>query len=1259
MSSYFDPTEIKKATCQLYKTYLPPSYMPPTCQDLDEHWAWSFINTVFVGSITIFNTTIFLLVTFLWLVNRQFHFKKKHSYDKKPLQPLKKPVKALRRSVSFAKKAAKRIKSKRGKGLQTDDTVLREEEEEKAKLLAEQNKHKSFQSFLEDFDEEDDAEDTAIETSLSQKEEKLANENAFGLQLLPTTPEAETLGLNVQLSPTPERTAKKKRTKDLLQLASKIEVFSYLSPEALKDILEYVEYVEFANVGDLVFDTDTLDGSMYAVVNGEITETLSTVTSNTTGGKDDFSFVARPGEVITSMLSIITSLVREYQIQGDISADDNKRKVVIPPGMNIKAVVTSPNTRLLRIPSKCFVAILEKFPRDVYNICQTIVARLQRVTIQTLVRFLGLDAGILGIGGPLAAGGVGGISSGTIPEKKMRNSTPEWKKLEQTLLSGSNDTSIASSILDQAIAAAGSLLGLSSESSQDLKEGTEIVHAPPGSIICSKGQQPDGIYLILKGSLEVGLDKSGEQQYGRSSSTSSNASPLEENGDHHKKAARRNRSSAGSSLSSFEERDDQINKSFKPLFSAAPGNWVGLFSAFTHDASFITVHATTGALLLKIPTQTFDHVVSKYPRALISTLLDIIDTVGDGVNLCVSPSMFLLDMSLDWMHCEAGEYIVVKGEPCDSMYVVLNGRLRAEIPKKEDSNQQSHDEYGRGATIGELEALAEGNWNHSVYAIRHVEVARIPSRIINILMAMFPTAGIHFAKVIASQVHSRTGTMSSDISLLPSYNLSLATIAVIPLTDEVDASEFCSYLTNSLTSIAPTKHLTKAHIKEKVGATLLKNRNAMLKVKMTRVLGDVEENNRLVVYESDYKYTWWTKLCVQEADCVLLLVDSRNAPTHQRVEEMLAWAHKKKGVRVELVVIQSLSSQMEDSPDEHASDDINNWSEERQWISKQHLVRCLFENHALDFDRVARRITGQSIGLVLGGGGARGLAHLGVIQALNEVGVPIDQVGGTSQGAFVGALLARNPDDWDLLQQSIHIMAEDMSSISNKLRELTFPVTSYFSGHHFNKGIQRVLGNARIQDFVLNFFCVSVDICNSVQMVHREGLAWKYVRASMGIAGYLPPISENGRLLVDGGYMNVLPADVMKDMGVKKIIAVDVAKEDKRKYYEYGTELSGLWLLWNSWNPFVQTVAVPSMADINERLSWVSSERTKKDIINKNVDLFLRPPVNHIGTLEYDKIDEVVALGYKYALPIIEEWAAENGYAHKPSRVNSGSSFSD
>jgi lysophospholipid hydrolase len=136
--------------------------------------------------------------------------------------------------------------------------------------------------------------------------------------------------------------------------------------------------------------------------------------------------------------------------------------------------------------------------------------------------------------------------------------------------------------------------------------------------------------------------------------------------------------------------------------------------------------------------------------------------------------------------------------------------------------------------------------------------------------------------------------------------------------------------------------------------------------------------------------------------------------------------------------------------------------------------------------------------------------------------------------------------------------------MKEKLLDLTFPITSFFHGSRFNKGIHKFLGDIRIQDLVLNFYCVSVDIRNSRQVVHRKGIAWKAVRASMSLAGYLPPMSEGNALLVDGGYMNVLPADIMSESGAKKVIAVDVAYEKVMDWYEYGCELSGWWLIWNS-----------------------------------------------------------------------------------------------
>ena len=126
----------------------------------------------------------------------------------------------------------------------------------------------------------------------------------------------------------------------------------------------------------------------------------------------------------------------------------------------------------------------------------------------------------------------------------------------------------------------------------------------------------------------------------------------------------------------------------------------------------------------------------------------------------------------------------------------------------------------------------------------------------------------------------------------------------------------------------------------------------------------------------------------------------------------------------------------------------------------------------------------------------------------------------------------------------------------------------------------------------------------------------------MSLTGYLPPVSENGSLLVDGGYMSVVPTNIMKEqVGARTVISVDVSAEKQKDYYEYGEYLSGWWLLFNSLNPFQSTVSVPSMGDISDALRWVSSDQNMAKNISL-ADLHLTPPIAEYGTLEFDKFDE-------------------------------------
>lgn len=119
-------------------------------------------------------------------------------------------------------------------------------------------------------------------------------------------------------------------------------------------------------------------------------------------------------------------------------------------------------------------------------------------------------------------------------------------------------------------------------------------------------------------------------------------------------------------------------------------------------------------------------------------------------------------------------------------------------------------------------------------------------------------------------------------------------------------------------------------------------------------------------------------------------------------------------------------------------------------------------------------------------------------------------------------------------------------------RDLTLPILSIFSGKVFSSTIRKCLGLHDIRDCWINFFCISCSVSSPYTSdtirVHRKGMAWKYVRASMTVVGYLPPMYDQGELLVDGGYVNNLPSDEMQKLGCHTIIGVDVEDKDESMY---------------------------------------------------------------------------------------------------------------
>lgn len=301
------------------------------------------------------------------------------------------------------------------------------------------------------------------------------------------------------------------------------------------------------------------------------------------------------------------------------------------------------------------------------------------------------------------------------------------------------------------------------------------------------------------------------------------------------------------------------------------------------------------------------------------------------------------------------------------------------------------------------------------------------------------------------------------------------------------------------------------------------------------------------------------------------------------------------------------------------------------------------DHGAQDVARLARRVLGTSVGLVLGGGGAKGIAHIGVIEGLIQEGVPIDAVGGTSIGALVGGLYARD-QNLDTMGALLRVFSSNMSSKWRMAYDLTYPFCAWFTGETFNRALWKIFEERLIEDMWIPFFCVTTDISTAKTCVHKSSLAWRYIRASMSLSGFLPPLWEEGNsLLLDGGYTNNLPVDLMMTEfpHISRVIAVDVGAEREQPDEYYQDHISGTWLALKRF--LGRRVAVPSLADIQTRLANVTCLKQIELVRQLAKDSssgihYLRPPINAFQTLEFEKFDQIKRVGEAYAAQVMAVW---------------------
>uniref|UniRef100_A0A8C1PJJ1 lysophospholipase n=1 Tax=Cyprinus carpio TaxID=7962 RepID=A0A8C1PJJ1_CYPCA len=691
------------------------------------------------------------------------------------------------------------------------------------------------------------------------------------------------------------------------------------------------------------------------------------------------------------------------------------------------------------------------------------------------------------------------------------------------------------------------------------------------------------------------------------------------------------------------------------LFVAHPGELVGQLAVLTGEPLIFSVRAHRDSSFLSISKTHFYEIMRAEPTVVLN--------VAHTVVRRMSPFVRQIDFALDWMAVEAGRAVYRQGDKSDSTFIVLSGRLRSVI-MKEDGKKELTGEYGRGDLIGVVEALTHQNRATTVHAVRDSELAKLPEGALSSIKRKFPqvvTRLIHLlGQKILQQVNGPwTGVCVSlqtpgskwDVGN-PASNLS--TVTVLPVSEEVPLTAFTLELQHALLAIGPTLLLTSDIIKQRLGSAAL---DSVHEYRLSSWLGQQEDIHRIVLYQTDVSLTPWTQRCIRQADCIIIVGLGEQDPAVGELERMLEGSAVR--AQKQLVLLHR-----EDGPPPKGTAE---WLNMRSWISRHLHLSCphrVFSRRSLpklvqemyqrvfqkpadrhsDFSRLARVLTGNAIALVLGGGGARGCSQVGVIRALSEAGIPIDLVGGTSIGSMMGALYAEERS-YSRMKIRAREWAMEMTSVFKKMLDLTYPITSMFSGASFNSSINAVFKDKQIEDLWIPYFNITTDITASVMRVHTDGSLWRYVRSSMSLSGYLPPLCDpkDGHLLMDGGYINNLPADVARSMGAKVVIAIDVGSQDETNLTNYGDALSGWWLLWKRLNPLAEKVKVLNMTEIQARLAYVCSVRQLESVKNSEYCEYLRPPIDRYRTLEFGKFDEIIFvlclyLGYQHGKTVFDVW---------------------
>ena len=718
---------------------------------------------------------------------------------------------------------------------------------------------------------------------------------------------------------------------------------------------------------------------------------------------------------------------------------------------------------------------------------------------------------------------------------------------------------------------------LSEETLHQFATSLEIVTLAPSEILFHEGDRDDALYLLWHG--EVQLEK-------------------------------------GPSLE-------------KPLIlgQVAPAEWVGeLLQVLLGAKSTRTVRALEESDLLRFPKKLIQQTIEQVPslggyfvgitrqrlreKQVTRLLSTVFATLDDA---CLKD----LKQQSQWLQLRRGECLCRQGDPADSLYLVVNGRFNA-VLSDEEGSERLLGTIATGEIIGELSVLTQEPRSVSVYALRDSALICYSQSAFQGLMDRHPKLLLKITQQLIERFKQRESGVNNSQSKIKN-------IVLLAHDRDTPLREFSESLARSLSAQGNVLYLNRDRLTQLLESPGIADVAPELPqgLFLQLWLEEQEKQHPFILFEADSIDSPWTQRCIRQADRIVWVARSSENPSLTSLEKQVKDGQNSATALEEILVLLH--------PDNgQLPKQTYRWLQPRE-LSMHHNVRWLCQE---DIDRVGRFLTDRAVGLALGGGGARGFAHIGVLQALSEASTPIDFIGGTSIGGLVGAQYAMG---WDL--PTMVSKNKEIATKNNPFVAYTIPIVSLMDTYKLDRMLQNLYGEVQIEDLWLNFFCVSTNISTGKKVVHRTGDLWKAIRATIAIPGFFVPFIDNGELLIDGGGFDNDPSLTMRELSPGPIVLSSITPSFVPKVNFTYEELPSPWKIFWSWvNPWVKPVEIPNLAD----LLAMSMSINNVSIFEKSfaiADLTLAPPLDNYALFKFTKIDEMISLAREYSLEKLKNWS--------------------